>query len=323
MPVWAAAIAAVAGVVDTAAKNKEAKRVRQNKIDAVNAQEKARKKAINSALGGKFLGQYGLDDIFGTKPEAIFPPSVDESLTKNEAQIRGQGLPAALEFTSDINQQYADETLSMNLDRILSFIPNFNEQSAYINTASEDLLSGQLPFEDVMDIVSDRGSLAGSLGTPGGSFNASLKDLGLSRLSAIQQGQNMFQSFAQTLASVVSPIPQYARGDEILPYTSLTAQGRVQGELATVEAAQKAALIEAMADPAAAALFGEEFLFQSTAAGIKSGSALQSSVGANAFSQGATAFNAAGGAQYYKNNNSGGYRTESGTATRGDVTVYG
>jgi len=293
MPIYAAAIAAVAGAVDSSNKKKMQKVEIQNRIDAVNAQEKARKGAIGSALSGNFLGQFGLEDIFGSKAEGINPPDVDESLTKNISQIRGQGLPAALDFTSQINQQFSDETVDLNLERITRLNPQFGTQSGLIQDNTTALLRGQLPFDDVLDIVSDRSSLAASLGTPGGSFPATLKDLGLSRLSAQKTGTDMFTQFTDTLARSVSPIPNFARGDEILPFTSLTAGQRVEGELATTEARQRAELLNSLADPAAAALFGEEFLFQQEAAQMRAGTKVANNVAGDAFVAGASAYNSA------------------------------
>ena len=130
--------------------------------------------------------------------------------------------------------------------------------------------------------------MAASLGTPGGSTSAVLKDLGLARLSAIQTGQNMFQSFAATLQNAISPIPSFARGDVLLPFTSLTATGRVTGELAAQEQAQLAEFLRAAEDPAAAELFNEEFLFNMRAAAIRANVNIANTSG--------TAFGAAAGA---------------------------
>ena len=122
-----------------------------------------------------------------------------------------------------------------------------------------------------MDIVSDRSSLAASLGTPGGSFPATLKDLGISRLQAQQTGFSMFTAFANTLQTSISPTPNFARGDELLPFTSLTAGQRVQGELQAQQQAQEAEFIRSLENPAAAELFNQDFLAQQTAASIRAG----------------------------------------------------
>ena len=107
----------------------------------------------------------------------------------------------------------------------------------------------------------------------------------------------MFQGFAQTLATAVSPIPQFRAADQLLPFTSLTANERVGQELNTTAAMQQAALIRAMPDPAASELFQQEFLAGQTAAGIRAGTALPNfgaGVGTSAVGTGITA-----GTQFY------------------------
>jgi hypothetical protein len=232
----------------------------KNRIDAINASERARQASINQALGGDYLGRYGTGDIFGTKPAGIAPISVNEALSRNIGQIRSQGLPAALEFTSAINQQLSDETLRLNLERMRGLMPNFDTVSGQIGNVTEDLIFGRLPFDDVLDIVSDRQSLSATLGAPGGQAPATLKDLGLSRMDAIRQGFGMFQGFADTLARSVSPIPQFHSGLQLLPYTALTADQRVGRELQTTAAMQQAELINSMPDPAASELFQQDYL---------------------------------------------------------------
>jgi len=295
MAVYAAAIAAVAGAIKSGNERKQAETEIQNRIDSINAQEKARQATLSQAQSGDFYGQYGFDEIFGTKPEGIDPISVNEGLSRNISQIRGQGLPSALEFTGKINQQFSDQTLDLNLQRINNLIPNFREQTGQINNVTNDLLHGRLPFDDVLGIVSDRSSLAASLGAPGGSTNATLKDLGLSRLDAIGQGFSMFNQFAQTLQSAVSPTPNFARGDEILPYTSLTGNQRVEQELATTRALQAAELIRSGADPAASELFKEEFLFQQTAASTRAGTKVPNTIAGDAAAEGLSTY-----ADYYR-----------------------
>jgi hypothetical protein len=302
---WTALImaaGAAAGSAITASGKAKAERERteteiKNRVDAINASEKARKASVKAALGGDFLGRFGTDDIFGTKPQGIDPISVNEGLTRNVNQIRSQGLPAAQEFTSVSNEQLSGETLALNLDRMRSLVPNFDTISGQIGSVTEDLLFGRLPFDDVLDIVSDRQSLAGTLGTPGGQTSATLKDLGISRLQAQQQGFGMFQGFANTLATAVSPIPQFRDALGTLPFTSLTADQRVGRELETTAALQQAELIRSMPDPAAHELFQQDFLAGQTAAGIRAGTAIpnfNAGIGTSALGTGITA-----GTQFY------------------------
>ncbi len=285
------AIAAVAasGAIKSTSETKREKIKIQNRVDSANAQEVARQRLIGQAIGGNFLGQFGVDDIFGTKAEAIDPIPVDEALSKNVAQIGGQGLPAALDFTGQINQQFSDETLRLNLERINTLNPQFQVQSNQAQNVTTDLLFGRLPFQDVADVVSDRASIAGSLGTPGTAFNATLKDLGLTRLNAMETGFNMFSQFQNTLQSSVSQTPNFARADQILPFTSLTANQRVTGELLTTQALQNAANIRAEPDPGAAQLFNAEFLGQQNTAATRTGTRVANTTAADAAAAGASA----------------------------------
>ena len=89
-------------------------------------------------------------------------------------------------------------------------IPGFTNILKSEADAAGSLLNGQLPFDDVLGIVSDRSSLAGSLGTPGASGTATLKDLGLSRLDAIKTGGGIFKDMVG-IAQSVSPVERYAR----------------------------------------------------------------------------------------------------------------
>jgi len=288
----AAAIAAVGAGVSAAGKASAEKKRQEaeikNRIDAINAAERARKASVDAALGGDFLGQFGTADIFGSKPRTIDPVNVGRVVSQNIRQIDREGLPAALDFTNRIS----DDVLQRNLTRARTLQPNFDILTGQIGSVTEDLLFGRLPFSDVLDIVSDRQSLSASLGTPGGSAPATLKDLGISRLDAITQGFNMFSSFQDTLARSVSPISRFEETLGILPFTSLTANQRVAGELAAQVQAQNAEVIRASADPAAAQLFQQDFFATREAAGIRAGTSianLSGAVGTSALGAGITA----------------------------------
>ncbi len=288
----AAAISAVGAGV-TAAGEAKAEKKRQeaeikNRIDAINAAERARKASVDAALGGDFLGQFGLSDIFGSRPRVIDPVNVGRVVGQNVRQVTERGAPAAIDIAGTIS----DDVLQRNLRRARTLQPNFDTLTGQIGSVTEDLLFGRLPFSDVLDIVSDRQSLSATLGTPGGAAPATLKDLGLSRLDAITQGFNMFSSFQDTLARSVSPISRFEETLGVLPFTSLTANQRVAGELAAQVQAQNAEIIRASADPAAAQLFQQDFFATQQAAGIRAGTAvpnLSGAVGTAALGAGITA----------------------------------
>lgn len=151
--------------------------------------------------------------------------------------------------------QLADLTNQANaglsLNRLEAFSPGLGGSFSNLGAVTRDLTAGRLPFEDVLDIVSDRQELSGALGTPGGSTNATLADLGLSRLDAITQGSNMFNSLVNTANSLA---PQSNAGDFFLSTQQRLSAEQTQ-RAREQAAAQSAAFINASPDPAAAGLF--------------------------------------------------------------------
>jgi hypothetical protein len=94
------------------------------------------------------------------------------------------------------------------LNRVRKLVPGYSSaMKAYAN-AGRSFLNGQLPYSDVMGIVGDQNELSNSLGIPGSSGAATLKDLGLSRLSAIQSGGGILKDMVG-LAGEVSPTSNY------------------------------------------------------------------------------------------------------------------
>lgn len=193
-----------------------------------------------------------LEEMFGSKldPEAFLYEPVDISQSQLDT-IQGNigAFPSALQLTNMVNPSIWKNDLS----RIRSLMPGYdNSRDLYLG-ATKKLLSGELPFQDVEDIVSNRSSLAGSLGSPGGSRNATLRDLGLSRMDAINQGGSMFQQFIQ-MAEAISPVGSQMRPQQMM----FTPQERLQADILQRSLEQQgrasAAMAEAMPDPAQNAL---------------------------------------------------------------------
>lgn len=108
-----------------------------------------------------------------------------------------------------------------DMRRIGKFVPGFKQflQQESANTGS--LLRGELPYDDVLGIASKNNNLAGALGVPGTGMPATLKDLGVSRLGAMQSGQGMLQSMIGQ-AEQVSPISRYSRPQDYMLYPNQT-----------------------------------------------------------------------------------------------------
>ena len=277
IPLATAAIGAYSANKQAKAANSSADAQQQARIDGINASEAARQGLINQALGGTFLGQYGTSDIFGRRPVGIpyEPVKIGKSLQRSINQNKKFGLPAALDFATAVNDRFSNDVLRLNLGRARTLYPGYDSAVDSYTGATKDLLEGRLPFEDVLGIVSDRQSLSGAIGVPGGAGAATLKDLGISRLGAIETGAKMFQSFLTTQANAVSPIPQLVRPDQIFNYTMLTPETRLNADITQAQlkqqSLQSAEFLAAGPDPAAQALFGAQYQALPYVAGANAG----------------------------------------------------
>lgn len=92
--------------------------------------------------------------------------------------------------------------------RAKKLLPGYKQSMKAYGQATGDMMRGQLPFEDVLGIVGNRAELANSIGVPGLSGNATLKDLGMSRMDAIKTGGGMMQDMVR-IAETVSPRASY------------------------------------------------------------------------------------------------------------------
>lgn len=100
------------------------------------------------------------------------------------------------------------------LRRVRALVPAYTQSMRQMGANTSSLLSGQLPFDDVADIVSDRASLGGGIGTPGTSGGATMKDLGLSRLDAMKTGAGMLGEMVN-MAETISPRGSYINPREM------------------------------------------------------------------------------------------------------------
>ena len=277
IPLATAAVSAYSANKQASAAEGAANAQAQARIKGINAAEAARQGLVNQALGGNFLGRYGTEDIFGRRPVGIpyVPVNIKKSLTRSVNDNREIGLPAALDFSTAVNERFSGDVLRLNLDRARTLYPGYDSAVSSYTGATKDLLEGRLPFEDVLGIVSDRQSLSGAIGVPGGAGSATLKDLGLSRLGAIETGAKMFQSFLTTQANAVSPIPQLVRPDQIFDYTMLTPATRLSADITQQQlkqqSLQSAEFLAAGPDPAAQALFGAQYQALPYVAGANAG----------------------------------------------------
>lgn len=97
------------------------------------------------------------------------------------------------------------------LNRARTMIPNYDANLKLEGMATNSLLQGQLPYDDVLDIVAKRGEAGNAIGTPGGSAPATMRDLGLSRLDAIKTGSGLMKGMVD-IAEQINPV-----GRQMLP----------------------------------------------------------------------------------------------------------
>lgn len=158
------------------------------------------------------------------------------------------GNQKALPDIQQLIRSSSEGTREEDIRRAVGLIPGYRQMMKKEGSAASSLLGGQLPYDDVLGIVSDRAGLAGSLGIPGTAGAATLKDLGMSRLDAITKGGGLFKDMVN-IAQTVSPIERYAKPTDFF----LTPQQRISGALEQhqllQQSQQNANNLEATADP--------------------------------------------------------------------------
>lgn len=120
-----------------------------------------------------------------------------------------------------LNNDTNNVITSQALKRITSFVPNFRSLMRTQANNAGSLIKGQLPYDDVLGIAENHGSLNNALGTPGTAMPGTLKDLGISRLNAQESGQGMMQRMVG-MAEQVSPISRYSRPQDYYLYPNQT-----------------------------------------------------------------------------------------------------
>lgn len=213
------------------------------------------------ATGGTFLGNYGTSDIFGSVPDAaLYNPVSDIDWTKSQRDtINGNlvNFGAASKLAGATNSFNLDQSLN----RINTLVPNYQTNLNSMGNVTRDLLLGKLPYSDTMDITGNRSSLSASMGVPGGATNATLKDLGLSQLSAEQSGANMFQQMLTGAQQVMPTSAMTSPSSMFLDPTTraqldLSQRGQnIEQAQLEQQSSQSANNLAASADPAAASLF--------------------------------------------------------------------
>lgn len=240
------AVGSIAGAtISSSGASKSAKDANNQRL---NAYKNA--KSYLSRLGKRspaFLAKAFGDEL---NPEAFLYHKVD--LTQSQLDtIKGniKAFPKAKELVDKVNPSIWEN----DINRIRTMMPQFDRaRDSYVGT-TRMLQEGKLPFSDVMDITSASSSSAAAGGTPGGSRNATLKDLGLSRLDAMERGNSMFANFMQ-IAQEISPVEHQMRPQQMMFTPQERAQMDIEQAALDQQGRASAELARAMPDPATNAI---------------------------------------------------------------------
>ena len=114
-------------------------------------------------------------------------------------------LPAASQLSADINKAI---TASAK-DRATSWDAGFIGSLNALGHNADAALQGQLPYDDALSIVANRGRLAADLGYAGGSGPQTAADLGKTRTSLMTEvGPNLLSGLA-SIMNAVDPISRH------------------------------------------------------------------------------------------------------------------
>ena len=206
--------------------------------------------------------------IFGDVPD--LPDYIPVDLTQSLLDtLRGnqKAFPGAAKLAAKVGEA----NLDIDLDRARKLLPGYDD---IVKTQSENIAAltrGELPFSDVMDIISDSAQLSNRMGVAGSGIgtNATLRNLGLSRLEAQQTGQNLFQSFMQNAAQAISPLSRQGDVRDSFMTPAQRAQLDIQQRVQQFNAQTAQAHAAAMPDPAASQMFLAQVGDQSQAAALR------------------------------------------------------
>lgn len=184
----------------------------------------AQKKAAAGANASiKIPGADKFQGAYGDVPRAAMFDSVDiDAETIKGLLANRENLPLIKQLLQQSNNVVTKDALA----RATKLIPGYRDSMNAYGTSTNSLLKGQLPFDDVLDIVSNRSGLNASLGTPGTGGNATLRDLGIGRLDAIKTGGGMLADMV-SIAEKVSPRASYSVPRDFL----ISPMDRVQYQL--------------------------------------------------------------------------------------------
>lgn len=181
----------------------------------------------------------------GGVPDAAMYQPVDYGDTQAETLLADyQNLGAMGDVSRRANQLLTQQ----DMRRAEKFVPGFKSIMHTQAQNASNLVNGQLPYDDVLQIAGNSNQLSSAMGTPGTSAPGTLRDLGLSQLQGIQTGQGLLQGMVG-IAEQVSPINRYSRPQDFLLYPSQTVPWEIEQQQLIQQSQQNANNLEAGISP--------------------------------------------------------------------------
>lgn len=205
---------------------------------SVNQQKKAQKKAQQAA---------------GQLPASAPQAAEYKPVELNQEQINAitanrDALPYIRQLMSRSNNFLTADALR----RARKLIPNYDLSMRNLGAAAGALTGGQLPLDELEKIIGSRAENSSGINIPGLAGPATLKDLGLSSLDAINQGSGLLGKMV-SMAETISPRGGYMKPQDMM----LSPQERIRLEMEqrglVQQSDQNAYNLEATASPQAMA----------------------------------------------------------------------
>lgn len=193
--------------------------------------------------------QQAMGQLEGNPLGEVPEPALYEPVDFNASQLAAiTGNRDALPFIRELLSQSNNFVTKDALRRADKLIPNYSKSMATLGDSTLDLLGGRLPFDDILDIVSDRAEVGGGLNIPGVSSGATLKDLGISRLDALGKGAGLLGQMV-SLAETISPRSTYGKPSDFFMSPTDRIRLEMEQNILKQQSQQNANNLAAAADP--------------------------------------------------------------------------
>lgn len=175
-----------------------------------------------------------ISSLFSSTPQVSFDPI---SVSYNEVdpiEAASSSLGFNLEnfdSFSDMASRSNDQAVSDKLNMLESFMPNWDKERDIASNANISMMKGEIPA-DVRAQISRNSALrnlqSGQSYNPKSARKMTARDLGITSLDLIQQGQNQSKSWMQTLASLM---PEQTSAFDMMQFSGLSTKDALTAAL--------------------------------------------------------------------------------------------